>query len=341
MHRFKFLAVFSVALLTFATLSRARAADGVTVVKIATVAPEGTPWSVGLVEFKKRVEERSGGTIQVKPYFGGVLGDENESVQSCHRGQIQGVAASTGAFSSLVPELSVLEMPYLFRTAEEADHILDRVVLETVRKNFRDRGLVLGFWSENGYRSFGTTFGFIKSPADLAGHKMRSQETPLHLEMYRAFGASPVPIPVTEVLTSLQTGVIDGYDNTPLFAQAASWTEATKYFTITDHIYQAAAVAFNEAWFDALPADRREILLAAGNEIAPGMRVEIRALHPMLLENLEYLDVQVYKPTAAELATFHGPAATARETYLRTASPGEQEMYRTIVAALAEYRKAK
>ena len=338
MRRLKSLAVLFGVLFAVVHVTRARA-DEPLVLKIATVAPEGTPWSVGLVEFKAMVEARTNGAITVKPFFGGVLGDENETVIACQRGQIQGVGSSTGAFASVVPELAVLELPFLFQSTEEVDHILNDVILTTAEKAFRDRGLVLGFWSENGYRSFGTTFGFVKSPADLAGHKMRAQENPVHLAMYRAFGASPVPIPVTEVLTSMQTGVIDGYDNTPLFAQAASWTEATKYFTMTNHIYQPAAIAFNEAWFDALTAEQQAILVSARDELSPRMLGEIRALHPMLVENLVYLDVQVYSPTSAELATFHGPAKTARDTYLATASAGEKAMYEKIAAALTEYRK--
>jgi tripartite ATP-independent transporter DctP family solute receptor len=310
-----------------------------TTLKLATVAPDGTPWAAGLQSFKAMVEKTTAGRVVVRPFLGGVLGDENETVIACQRGQIQGVGASTGAVSSVVPELSVLELPFLFRNAAEADHILDTVILSTVEAALKSRGLILGFWSENGYRSFGTDYGFIKSPADLAGHKMRSQETGVHLEMYRAFGASPVPIPVTEVLTSMQTGVIDGYDNTPLFALAAQWTSVTKYYTLTNHIYQPAAILFNAAWFNALSPEDQKTLLSARTGMAVQMRKEIRALHPLLLENLQGMDVQVYTPTTAELATFQAPAKAARDKYLATASAGEKALFAKITAGLTEYRK--
>ncbi|MFZ5482318.1 MAG: TRAP transporter substrate-binding protein [Myxococcota bacterium] len=316
-------------------------AQAVTTVKIATVAPEGTPWAVGLKEFEKQVESQSGGKIDVRVFLNGVLGDENETVQQCARGQIQGVGASTGALGTLVPDLNVLELPRLFRTAEEADHILDNVALATFEKSFQAKGLVLGFWSENGYRSFGTRFGFVKSPADLKGHKMRSQESPVHIEMYRAFGASPTPIPITEVLTSMQTGVIDGYDNTPLFSMAAQLTSATKFFTVTQHIYQPAAIVYNKAFFDALPADQKALLLSARNGLMQRMRKEIRALEPILLQNFAAMKVQVYTPTAAELATFDAPAKTARDAYLAKASAGEKAAYALITKGLESYRAGK
>jgi tripartite ATP-independent transporter DctP family solute receptor len=311
------------------------------VLKLATVAPEGTPWADGIKQFKVMVEEKVPGKVTIRPFLNGALGDENETVQACQRGQIQGVGASAGALASVVPELSVLELPMLFRSAAEADHILDKVVLPDLEAAFRSRGLVLGFWSENGYRSFGTNYGFVKAPGDLKGHKMRSQESAVHIEMYRAFGASPVPIPVTEVLTSLQTGVIDGYDNTPLYAMAANWTEVTKYYSVTDHIYQPAAIVFNKAFFDGLPKDVQDTILSARGGLALQMRKEIRALHEVLLQNLGDMGVQLYRLTAAERAAFDAPSKAAQQAYLAKASAGEKTLFDKIVKALATYRAGK
>ncbi len=321
-------------------LPGAQAADPI-VLKLATVAPEGTPWSDGLAQFTTLVETKSGGAIKVKLFLGGMLGDENETVQQTQRGQIQGVGGSTGALATLVPEVNVLELPFLFRNAGEADKVLDGVALPVLEKAFRARGLVLGFWSENGYRSFGTSFGFIKSPADLKGRKMRSQENPVHLEMYKAFGASPVPIPTTEVLTSLQTGVIQGYDQTPLYASAGQWLSSTKFYTLSNHIYQPAAIVFNKTFFDGLSAPNQAVLLAARAELVPKMRREIRALNPILLENFPLMGVQLYTPNATELASFEAPAKTARDAYMAKASTGEKELYKLITADLSKMRSGK
>ena len=104
--------------------------------------------------------------------------------------------------------------------------------------------MILAFWSENGFRHFGTKDKPIKSPADLRGKKMRSQESFVHLEMWKAFGASAVPIATTEVLTALQTGTVDGFDQATLYAIAASWYKSIKFFTVSNHIYQPAIIAF-------------------------------------------------------------------------------------------------
>jgi tripartite ATP-independent transporter DctP family solute receptor len=332
------LPLVAAALLVVLPSAEAQTPAPVTTLKIATVAPEGTPWADGLSQLKKQVEADSGGKIAVRTFLGGVLGDENESVQACQRGQIQGVGASTGAIASIVPELAVLELPYLFKSEAEADYVLDKVILATIEAAFRSKGLVLGFWSENGYRSFGSNWGPVKTPADLKGHKMRSQEHELHLQMYRSFGASPTPIPVTEVLTSMQTKVIDGWDNTPLFAFAAQWTGATKYLSLTRHIYQPAAIVFNKSWFDSQPKDLQAIIMKARTGLAPQMRKEIRALNPILIQNLSEMKVSVYTPTAAELATFEAPAKAARDAYMAKASAGEKALYDQINKGIAAYR---
>jgi tripartite ATP-independent transporter DctP family solute receptor len=324
--------------LLFCLILPAQAQDPGIVMKIATVAPENSPWAKGLANFKKMAEANSAGKLKVKVFYGGALGDENETSQSVKSGQIQAVGASTGALASIVPELNVLELPYLFRNQAEADHVLDVVVLKTLEAAFRTRGLELGFWSENGYRSFGTSFGLIKSPAALDGHKMRAQENPVHLAMYKAFGAQPVPMAVTEVLTSLQTGVIEGYDNTPLFASAAGWGSATKYYTLTRHIYQPAAIVMNKKWFDGLPPEVKTTILSARSGLMQQMRTEIRALEPFLVQNFEAMKIQVYTPNAAELATFEAPAKKARDAYMATASPGEKALYKQITDGLVKYR---
>ena len=221
MRRRSFVSTTALATLGAVSSRSALAAGKAGVAKLATVAPDGTPWSDQLYAFKSKIEKIAGDRLKVETYIGGVLGDENVTASETKRGAIQLWGGSTGALATIVPELALFEMPYFFRTAEEADLVMDVVLFDDVKKLLLSRGLVLMFWAENGYRSFGTKFGPVKKPADFKGKKMRSQESDVHIEMYRALGALPVPISVTEVLTALQTGVVDGFDNTPLFTFAA------------------------------------------------------------------------------------------------------------------------
>ncbi len=319
----------------------AHAADGPVIMTLASVAPDGSPWAVGLQEFKQIAETESGNKIKVKLKLGGALGDENETVLACKRGQIQAVGASTGAIASQVPEVNVLELPFLFGNAEEADHALDNISGPILTKAFLDRGLVLGFWSENGFRSFGGKFP-VNTVADLKGRKMRSQENPIHLATYRAYGASPVPIPTTEALTSLQSGVVDGYDQTPLYAFAASWHTASTHYSVSNHIYQPAAIVYNKAAFDSWPPEVRAALEKAGKAVTGKLRKQIRAMNPILLQNLTQAGLKVNTIPEAELSKFRDAASKVREEYIKTASPGEKELYKQLSDGLKDYRaKAK
>ena len=173
------------------------------VMKVATVAPEGTPWEQQLRRFKHYVEEGTGGRVQVKMFMGGSLGGEKALVRRTAQGSIQVFAGSTAALGSLVQEMNVVESPYLFADGAAADTALDNEAVKAqVRTLVARRGFTFGFWAENGFRSWFTKDRPIRTPSDLSGLRMRSQEALVHLETYRALGASPVPIDMTNVLTS-------------------------------------------------------------------------------------------------------------------------------------------
>lgn len=282
--------------------------DAKLVMTLATVAPADSPWHAVMVKFEQAVESKSNGKLDVRLKIGGVLGDENETVMKCRRGQIQAVGASTGAIASIVPEINLVELPYLFRTAEEADHILDNVILQPMSDLFRERGLVLGFWSENGYRNFGTRDGPVKSPADLRGKKMRAQESPVHMAMYKAFGAAAVPIPTTEVPQALATGNVDGFDQSALYTIAASWYKSIQHYTLSEHIYQPAVISYNLEWFDKLPAAIQKILVEEGRAVQPKGRKLVRQITPELVGMLEAQQVTVHRLTPEERLVFEKAA---------------------------------
>lgn len=282
--------------------SRAQAAE--VIITLGSVAPQDSPWHALLTKYEKAVEAKSNGRVDVRLKLGGVLGDENEMVTKCRRGQVQAVGVSTGALASLVPELNIVELPYLFRTPEEADHVLDTVLADPMDKLFRERGFVLGFWSENGFRNFGTRDGAIRKPEDLRGKKMRAQESPVHMAMYRAFGAAATPLPTTEVPQALATGNVDGFDQSALFTIAASWYKSIKHYSLSQHIYQPAVITYNAEWFDKLPADLQKIIVEEGRAMQPKGRKLVRQILAELLGMLKQNQVEVHELTAQERLAF-------------------------------------
>jgi TRAP-type C4-dicarboxylate transport system substrate-binding protein len=328
-------------LLLVALLSARAAAQPAYEMKLATVAPADTPWSELLTRYKKQVEEKSGKRIVVKVFLGGVLGDENESVLKCKRGQVQAVGGSTGAMATLVPELNVVEIPFLFRNYAEADWIVDNVLTARMDALFRSYGFAFGFWSENGFRHLGTKDKPVKSLADLKGKKIRTQESPVHLQTWQAFGAAPVPIPTTEVLTALGTNTVDGFDQALLYTIATGWHKSIKSYTLTSHIYQPALIAFNQKWFDALPADLQKILVEEGRAIQAKGRARIRAIMPELTEILKGDGVAVHELSPAESKAFEQAALGVRPWFKKTQGKRAVELLDAVEKELQSCRAGK
>lgn len=285
---------------------------------LGTVAPAGTPWSKQLKSVKKRIEKESKGRIKVKLFLG-TAGGEKSIVRQTKRGELQGMGVSAGAMATLVPEMNVFELPYLFSSAKEADKIIDNHLYSPVQKLLRQYGFELYLFGENGYRNFAAKGKCIEKPQDLADLKMRSQESWVHEEMYRALGGNPVRIAVPETLPALQTGNVQGFDNTPLFAFAASWYQAVDHWTVSNHIYQPAVVVYNKEWFDKLPDDLQKVLLADRKKETEYGRKLVRALQPKLVKNLKAAGVTVCELDSEQRKAFAKDAEKVHKLFRKRA----------------------
>lgn len=284
--------------------SKAHAEDAEITLKFATVAPTGTPWSAHTDRLKKRVKEGSGGRVKIKVYLGGALGDEDATASRCRKGGIAGWAGTTAALASIIPEFAAFELPYLFPSLAVADDILDNKLYADIDALLAKAGFKLLFFSENGHRSIGSNFGFIKSTGDLKGKKMRSQKHDVHQNTWRALGASPEPIAVTDVMTALQTGVVDGFDNTPLFTFAASWFQGITHFTLTEHSYQPAVAVMHLDTWNSLPADIQALIIDDVKVESAWGRKQVRKIGPGLVANFGAAGIAVHTSTQAELQAF-------------------------------------
>lgn len=290
---------------------------------IGSLAPKGTPWMDLFERVEREIEQESGGRINVILRPPGVMG-EVEMVRETRRGErLQGCGVTTGAIAegAAIPQLSLVELPFLFKDDREADHVLDNVLFDVYGGVLSKRGFVLGLWSENGWRSFATKGAPILVPADLPKFKMRAQESAVHMEMYKAFGAVAVQKPMTEVLTSLQSNVIDGLDNTALYIQSGGLADPLDHFTLSRHIYQPAAVVFAKVWFDKLPPDLQQILLSK-KALGPGGRAAIRAEEQAMIENFEAMGVEVHALTDAEREAFAAVARRMHDPFAATIEGG-------------------
>jgi len=310
-------------------------------VRFGTIAPSGTPWSDSLEAIKTRVQTDSKGDIKIKTFLGGQLGGELEIMQKIRRGNIEGGGLTCGAMASIIPELDILEVPFLFENSEEADFILDNYLQEPFRKLFEAKGFIMVTWAENGWRSIGHKTKLIKKPSDLKGVKIRSQESKVHLSFWKKMDASPVAIATPEVLPALQTGVVEAFDNTPLFTLAAEWQTAIKFYSVTDHIYQPAAVIYSKKFWDKLKPDQKKILMGPGNEQAKEIRTSVRALGESLIQVLKESKIEVYQLTDSEKDVFKKASAGIAEEAIKSIGGESANIYKLILEGKTAFKAKK
>ncbi len=315
LHRVACLA-FSVLL---GALSPTPASAGATYeLNIGSLAPKGTPWMDLLEQMEREIEAGSDGRINVILRPPGVM-SEVEMVRETRRGErLQGSAVTTAALAEggNMPLMQLVELPFLFNDNAEADYVMDNVLWKVYGDLMKRKGFVLAVWSENGWRSFATKGTPIKTPADLKKFKMRSQESDVHMAMYRAFGGQAVQKPMTEVLTSLQSNVVDGLDNTALYIQAGGLAEPLDYFTMSRHIYQPAAIVYSRKFIESLPEDLQKLCLSV-NRLTQEGRDAIRAEEEAMMENFEIFGVEIVELSQAERGAF---ATIARKIHAEFAA---------------------
>ena len=306
------------------------------VMEVGTVAPSGSPWAAQLKDFKKRVQEGSNGRIKVKLRLG--RGNERSLARRTQMGSMQAFAGSVGGMSSIIREVNVIEAPFLFPDHKTADRVLDDPnVLKQMKKILNKRGLVFGSWSENGYRSYFSRKK-IRSAADMKGEKFRSQESMVHIETYKALGASPVAVDVANTLMSVKTGVVDGFDNTPLFAMAGAWYQGLQngeqHIFLSRHCYQPALISYSKKWFDKLPKDLQKMLTSLPHQLTVDGRQQVRKVEPVLLKNLKRYGYDIYEPTDKELAPFKAAQKGVADKVAKKMGPDAVKLLKAIRKAM-------
>ncbi|MCC7383843.1 MAG: TRAP transporter substrate-binding protein [Deltaproteobacteria bacterium] len=325
----------TIAVTSLLVASAARAGDedekDKIIIKVATVAPEGTPWSELMDGVKNRIKKDSGDKVKMKLYFGGRLGGEKETAREAREGRVQMWGGSTAAMATIVPELYALEAPFLFDSSEEADFVLDNYVRAPAEKLLAQRGFVFFQWAENGWHGIALKGECLTNVASLKGKKIRSQEATIHLDTLKALGANPVEMAVPEVLPALTQGVVDGFSNTPLFTFAVSWYQGINSYTVTDHVYQPAIIAYSKKWFDKQPADVQKILLSNAREDEKKGRAGVRTLRDPLLENFKKAKITVCTVTPELRAELKQATAPIFEQYRKKAGKGGKPIYDAVL----------
>jgi TRAP-type C4-dicarboxylate transport system substrate-binding protein len=222
-------------------------------IKIATVAPEGSQWMREIRAAAARVKTDTQGRVVLKLYGGGAMGNEKQVLRKIRIGQLQGGAFTAGGLAERYPDIIIYGLPMVFSTQEEVDYVRQRMD-ETLRKGLEQAGFVsFGFAGGGFARIFANRP--VLNVADMRGRKIWVPEgDQVSMAAMKALDLSPVALPVTDVLTGLQTGLLDVVAAPPVGVIALQWHTRVRYMTTVPLIYTMGLMAVDASAFGKLSA---------------------------------------------------------------------------------------
>ncbi|MEW8510907.1 MAG: TRAP transporter substrate-binding protein DctP [Candidatus Thiodiazotropha sp.] len=264
-----------------------------TTLKIATLAPDGTSWMKEMRAAAKQIQQQTEGRVRIRFYPGGVMGNDNSVLRKIRVGQLHGGAITGGGLSAIYRDAQLYTLPFQFRNLQEVDAV--RQVMDP---------LIIAGLKNEGYVSFGLSEGGfayllsnrpVKTTKNMRELKIWIPEgDEINANMFQALGISPVPLPLTDVLTGLQTGLIDTIASAPVGAIALQWHTRVNYLTQVPLAYLYATLVLTETAFNKLQKpDRsvvREILGATFDRIDRQNRTDNeKALAALQKQGIEFV----------------------------------------------------
>lgn len=328
--------------LAAATLAAAPARAKEVTLRIATLAPEGTSWYAGLQDLDKELREKSRGELGLKLYGGGVAGDEVTMLKKIRAGQLQGAGFTGMGIGQISPWVRVLELPFQYRSYAEVDAVRAKIE-DRIRADMEAHGYIVIGMSEVG---FGYVFSNkqLKSVDDMKAAKPWMWEgDQLAAATYKAFGVNPMPLALPDVITSLQTGLIDTVYASPAACVGLQWFSKVKYMNDVPLADGSSMLLVSKAAFDKLSDENKKILLDVGKRQHELLIQKIRKENDDAVQALKDRDVKIVAWDPKERASFE---AIGRQVSASFAGDGEgklfpQALFDEVMAALDAAHAAK
>jgi len=254
-------------------LSSCKKQGGTKVLYLGHSLPQSHPVHKGILEFQRVLDEKSGGTVQIKVFPDAQLGSEREVLELLQIGSLAATKVSAATLSNFVPEYHILGIPYLFRSKEHQFSVLEgeigKSILEKGSK-FWLRGLC---YYDAGSRSFYTSEKAIRTPEDLKSLKIRVMNNQMAINMVNSMGGSATPLSYSELYTAIQQGVVDGAENNPPSFVSSNHYEISKYYTLDQHSSVPDVLVIGTKFWEQLTAQEKVWVQDAANESSQAQKV--------------------------------------------------------------------
>ena len=256
----KFLQLIACLLLSFSAF----AAQAQTILKIGYATTKESHYGVGSSAFCDEVEKNTQGRYKCQQFPSSALGGEREQIEAVQLGTQDLVNTSTGPVGNFVPEVKIVDIPFLFRDYDHARKVMDGPIGQDILSKFPSKGLIALGWTENGFRHMTNNKRDIVKPSDAAGLKMRTMENKVHMDGYRTFGILPTPMAFPELFGALQQGTVDGQENPIPVILSSKFAQVQKHLSLTGHVYSPALLLMSpKIWAKLSDADKKIFTEAA------------------------------------------------------------------------------
>ena len=285
-------------------------AQGVVRIRMGTMVPKGSLWEQSLEYIRQEWSRASGGSVQITIYPGGVLGDEVEMVRQVRQGRIQAVGLSSVGLSRIDEGVSCLQVPMMFRSYAELDYVRERVA-STLEERLAAKGFVMLHWADAGWvHTFSKTPA--RTPDDLRQLKLfTSAGDPETERLFKELGFRVVPLSMTDLTTSLQTGMIDAFSTVPLFVQLQGLYKLAPHMLDVVWTPLIGGTVISQRTWDQIAVSDRPALLKAARSAGDRLRGEIRKMGDDSVREMAARGLQVTSVDAATRAAWESAAGGA------------------------------
>jgi tripartite ATP-independent transporter DctP family solute receptor len=298
-------------LITLALLAAGMvSAQAQTTIKIGYATSATSHYGVGTTAFCEDIEKGTQGRYKCQQFPSSALGGEREMIEAVQLGTLDFVNTSTGPVGNFVPEVKIVDIPFLFRDYDHARKVMDGPIGQDILTKFPSKGLMALSWTENGFRHMTNNKRAINKPEDASGLKMRTMENKVHMDGYRAFGIQPTPMAFPEVFGALQQGTVDGQENPIPVILASKFSQVQKHLSLTGHVYSPALIITSPRFMNKLSDADKKVFYEAAKHATVAQRKKVNDDENSGIAQLEKEGMSVVR--RVDGAAFRG---ALRDTY--------------------------
>ena len=305
--------------------------------KIATISPDGLGWMKKLRAGAKEIETRTDGRVKFKIYPGGVQGDDATVLRKMRIGQLHGGVVAAGSLTRFYPDLQVYNLPLQFRDSDEVEYVreeMDQMIVD----GLGNAGIVSFHLTETGF-AYLLSQEPVTEVDDLKDLKAWIPDgDPIAAELVKAFGVSPIPLNMTDVLAGLQTGLIDAVMAPPAVALALQWHNHVKYMTDLPLVYIYSMLAMNDKAYKKIKQDDRRVVQEVMDRVFREVELDTRVDNKKALQALTSIGIETVEVPAEALVEWQAMADQSIDKLIQSGeiSPESVQVY---LKTLETYRE--